>query len=125
MRTLHCSSTSFGYMKPSTPAIIASLPLSHSAVQVLVVDLGLGSHVRLQYLDLVVAQDFVHRVLGVLEIHQQARPGRAVFATRRGEPPRDAVVTERAFVHRLLLRMQVAATVRAGLHAVAAAQAIG
>src|SRR5208337_4704961 len=108
MRTLHCSSTSFGYMKPSTPAIIASLPLSHSAVQVLVVDLGLGGHVRLQYLDLVVAQDLVHRVLGILEIHQQARSGGAVFAAGRGEPLGDAVITERAFVNRLLPGMQVA-----------------
>ena len=49
-------------------------PLSHRAVQVLVVDLGFGGHVRLQHLHLVVAQEFVHGVLGVLEIHKLPRP---------------------------------------------------
>src|ERR1035437_1788308 len=110
-------------MNPSTPGIIASL-LSHRAVEVVVVDLGAGCHVRLQDLFLVVAQVFVDRILGVLEVHQLPGAGGAGLATSRGQPLGDSVVTERALVGRIRLRMEITAAVRAGLDAIAAAQAV-
>src|ERR1039457_1250808 len=122
MSTLHCSSTSFGYMKPSTPGIINRSYSAHCAIQILVVDLGSRGHVRFQNLDLAGAQDFVDRVFGALEIHQQTGAGGAVFAAGRGEALGDAVVAQGALVDGLRLRMQIAATIRAGLHTVAAAQ---
>ena len=65
------------------------------------------------------------RILRVLQVRQLPRAGRARLAARRGQPLRDAVVAERALVHRLRARVDVAAAVRARLHAVAAAQAVG
>src|SRR5690349_6941621 len=121
--TDHCSSTSFGYMKPSTPGIIHWL-LSDGPVQVLVVHLRLGSHLRLQNGDLVVAQEFVDRVVGILEVDKLARLRRAVFAARGRQALGDAVVTERALVGGLGLGMQITAAVGAGLHTVTAAQAV-
>src|ERR1039458_2295498 len=125
MSTLHCSSTSFGYMKPSTPGIINRSYSADLAIQVLVVDLGSRGHVRFQDLDLAGAQNFVDRVFGVFEIHQQTGAGGAVFAAGRSEALGDAVVTQGALVHGLRFRVQVPAAIRAGLHTVAAAQTIG
>src|ERR1035437_11071238 len=110
MRRPHCNSISLGYMKPSTPGIIVRSS-SHRTVQVFVIELRSGGHVRLQHLHLVVAQELVYGVFGVLEIHQLARTGGAVFAAGGGEPPADAVVAERALIHRVRVRMQVAAAV--------------
>src|ERR1035441_4565921 len=123
MRRPHCNSISLGYMKPSTPGITV-VSSSHRTVQVFVIELGSGGHVGLQNLHLVVAQKFVHGVLGVLEIGQLARAGRAVFAAGGSEALGDAVVAERALIHRFGIGMQVAAAVRAGLHAVTAAEAV-
>src|ERR1035441_6101478 len=120
MSTLHCSSTSFGYMKPSTPGIINRSYLADFAVQVFVVDLGSRGHVRFQDLDLVGAQDFVDRVFGILEIHQQTGAGGAAFAAGRGEALGDAVVAQGALVHGLRSRVQISAAIWAGLHTVAA-----
>src|ERR1039457_5800538 len=106
MSTLHCSSTSFGYMKPSTPGIINRSYSADLAIQVLIVDLGSRGHIRFQDLDLVVAQDFVDRVLGVLEIHQQTGAGGAILTARRCEALGDAVVAQGALVHGLRFRVQ-------------------
>src|ERR1019366_6719146 len=116
MRRPHCSSISLGYMKPSTPGIIIRSS-SDRAIQGLVIELRSGCHVWLQDLHLVVAQKFVHGVLGVLEIHQLAGASWAIFAAGGGEALADAVVAEGALIHRILIGMQVAAAVRAGLHA--------
>src|ERR1035438_10768923 len=83
-------------MKPSTPGIINRSYSADLAIQVLVVDLGSGGHVRFQDLDLVGAQNLVDRVFGVLEIHQQTRAGGAVFGARRGEALGDAVVDRKS-----------------------------
>src|SRR6516164_462739 len=114
MSTLHCNSISLGYMNPSTPGIVIGL-LSDRTIQVLVIDLGLGRHLRLQDHHFALAQEFVDRILGVLEIHQLARPGGTVLAARRGESLGDAVVAEGALIDRLALRVEVAAAIRAGL----------
>src|SRR5664279_5746914 len=45
IRTLHWSSTSFGYMKPST-GICNRSSLSHRAIQAVVKQLGAGGQVR-------------------------------------------------------------------------------
>src|ERR1035441_9959387 len=125
MSTLHCNSTSFGYMKPSTPGIIIRSYSAHRAIQVLVINLGSRGHVRFQDLDFVGAQDFVDGVLRASQIHQQTGAGGAVFAAGRGEALGDAVVAQGTLVHGLRLRVQIAAAIRAGLHTVAAAQAVG
>src|ERR1035438_5221114 len=123
MRMLHCNSTSLGYMKPSTPGIIVR-SLTHRAVEVLVIDLGFGSHLPLQYLYFVLAQEFMHRILGIFEIHQLARAGGAILAAGGSQPLGNAVVAQSTLIHRVLFGMQIAAPVGAGLHAVAAAQAV-
>src|SRR5271157_6247860 len=84
MSTLHCSSTSFGYMKPCTPGAIFA-PLPHRPVQVLVIDLCARGHVRLENLHVVVAQERMHRVGGVLQVGQLARARGTGLAARRGE----------------------------------------
>src|SRR5271157_3407116 len=106
MRRLHCNSISLGYMKPSTPGIMV-VSSSHRTVQVFVIELGSGGHVWLQDLHFVVAQKLVHGVLGILEIHQLARAGGAIFAAGGGEALGDAVVTERALIDRFGIGMQV------------------
>src|SRR5262249_21120904 len=123
MRRLHWSSTSLGYMNPSTPGIIDS-PLPDRPIQVLVIDLGLSGHIGLQNFDLVDAQKLVHGILRIFEIDQLPRAGGAILAAGGSETPGDAVVTERALVDRVLLGMQVAAAVGAGLDAVAASEAV-
>src|SRR5260370_15529564 len=123
MSTLHCSSISLGYMNPSTPGIIIGL-LSNRTVQVLVIDLRLGRHLGLQDHHFVFAQEFVDRILGVLEIDQLARAGGTGFAACGGESLGDAVVAEGAFVDGLALGVEVAATVGTGLDAIAAAEAV-
>src|ERR1035437_3185422 len=127
MRMLHWSSTSFGYMKPSTPAsicsIVASLP--DGPVKSVVEDLRPGRHLRLQDVDLVVLEEFVNGVVRVLEIAQLARARRAGLTAGGREALRDPVVAERALVDRLGPRVDEAAAVRAGKDAVPAAEAVG
>src|SRR5689334_8502071 len=66
----------------------------------------------------------MHRVLGVLEIDQLPRARRAVLAAGSGKSLGDAVVAESALVHRLFLRMQVAAAIRAGLDTIPAPETV-
>src|SRR5512140_3351167 len=126
MRMLHWSSTSFGYMKPSTPArmcsISASLP--DRPVEPVVVQLRTGRHLGLQDLDLVRLEEFVDRVRRVLQVPELPTPGRAGLAARGRQALRDPVVAERALVDRLGPRVDVPAPVRTGLDAVAAADAV-
>ena len=70
------------------------------------------------------AQELVDRVLRVLEVAEHPRLGGAGLAAGGGEPLRDPVVAEAALVHRLGARVDEAAAVGAGLHAVAAAEAV-
>src|SRR6185437_12016854 len=122
IRTLHCSSTSLGYMNPSVNGTRSSL--SHRAVKAVVVELGLRCQVRLQHLNFVCPQKLVNGVLGVLEVGQLPRAGGAVLAAGRGQSLGDPVITKRAFLRHVFLRMQEAAAVRTCLYAVTAAQAV-
>src|ERR1035438_10231744 len=75
--TLHWSTISFGYMKPSTPFISprsssestsSSHPSStHRAVQTVVEDLRAGGHLGFQHLYAVGPQELVDGVLGILD----------------------------------------------------------
>src|SRR5271166_3982103 len=60
----------------------------------------------------------MHRIVGVLEVHQLPGASGTGLATCGGESLGDAVVAERALRGRLRLWIQEAATVRAGLDAV-------
>src|SRR5947209_326938 len=126
MSTLHCSSISLGYMKPCTPGIIAVImsPLPHRSVEIFIEDLRPCRHLRLQHLHVVRAQKFVHRVGGVLQIRKLARAGGTRLAARRGQAFGDAVITERALARRLFHGIEKAASVRAGLDTVAAADTV-
>ena len=62
--------------------------------------------------------------LGFLQVGQHARLRGTGFAAGRGEALRDAVIAQRAFVGRVRFRIEEAAAVRAGLDAVAAAEAV-
>src|SRR5208337_2170752 len=120
IRTLHWSSTSFGYMNPS----IRVVSLANRPVQPVVEHLRSCSEVRLQHLDHVSLQKSVNWIMRILQVRQLPRPGRTRFATRGGQALRDAVVTQGAFLRRMPVRMKKAASVRTCLNAVAAAQAI-
>src|SRR5271157_86077 len=128
--TLHWSSISLGYMKPSTPGIsvtsllVASKPSSHRTIQAGVKDLGVGRHVRFQDLDAMGFQELVNRVVGILQVRQLPRPGRTRLAACGGQAFRDPVIAESAFLGGLGFRIDEAATVGAGLHAIPAAEAV-
>src|SRR6266545_6439804 len=124
MRMLHWSSTSLGYMKPSTPGMSPFL-LSHRAVQAVVVDLGAGGHLRLQDLHGMIAEELMDRIFRIIEIPQHPRSRGAGLAAGRGEAARDPVITEIAFVDRVRARIDEPAAVGARLHAIAAAQTVG
>ena len=98
--------------------------ISHRSVEPVVEDLRAGRHLRLQHLDGVRAQELVNRIARVLQIRELARAGRTGLAARRLQPLRDAVVAERALVRRVGPRIDVAAAVGTGLHAVAAPEAV-
>src|SRR6185437_8602067 len=104
MRTLHWSSTSFGYMKPSTGICkSSSFPkthtrfaklLAHRAVHAVVKNFCSRCHVRFQYLHRVRAQEFMNRVIRILQVRELPRAGGTDFAASRSQSLGDAVITE-------------------------------
>src|SRR5215469_9867751 len=120
MRTLHWSSTSFGYMNPSMGAI----SLSHRTIQAVVKILCAGGQMRFQDLHAVRFQKGVNGIVGILEVCELPRAGGATFAARGGQALGDAVIAERAFVGDMLGGMEVTAAVGASLNAIAAADAV-
>src|ERR1017187_3688493 len=70
-------------------------------------------------------QEGVNGIVGILEVGQLARAGRTRLAAGGSQVLGDPVIAERAFVRDLFFVMDVAAAVRAGLHAIGAAQAVG
>src|SRR5579864_4482063 len=131
MSTLHCSSTSFGYMKPSTGICTillrvpgetprdsgrpAGLPyLSNRTVHAVVENLRSGRHVRLENLHCVRSQELVNRIFGILQVGELASSGRADFGARCGQPFSNAVIAERAFLRRVGLGIDEAASVGTG-----------
>src|SRR5271169_3877710 len=101
------------------------MALPHRPVEAVVEDFRPRGELRLQDLDLVGPQELVDRVFRILEVDELPRARRAAFAAGRREALRDAVVAQVALVDRLRSRDDEPAPVRAGLHAVAAAKAIG
>src|SRR5664280_1911436 len=99
--------------------------LPHRPVEAVVIDLRPGRELRLQDLDLVIPQEIVDRVFRVLEVDELPRARGAALAAGRREALRDAVVAQVALVDRFRARVDEPAPVRAGLHAVAAAEAVG
>src|SRR5579862_4598643 len=132
MRTLHWSSTSFGYMKPSTgmcTCLLIARRSSHRTssdrtIHAVVKNLCACRHVRFQNLHGMSPQKFVNRVVRILQVGELARSGGTDLATRRREPLRDPVITERAFLRRVGLGIDEAASVGAGLYAVTATHAV-
>src|ERR1700693_147445 len=142
IRTLHCSSISFGYMKPSTPDISVTSLLavskhsshylsrclsrwsSHGTIQSVVKHLGVSRHVRFQNLHAMGFQELVNRVVGILQVGQLPRARRTGLAACGGQTFRDPVIAESAFLGGITLRVDEAATVRAGLHTIPAAEAV-
>src|SRR5215475_9522756 len=120
IKTLHWSSTSLGYMNPSTTCI----SLADRAVQAVVEHLRAGREMRLQHLHRVGLEKFVNGIVGIFQICQLPCPGRAVLTARRGQPFADAVITQRAFVSCVLCRVKEPATVGASLNAIAATEAV-
>src|SRR5208283_3421377 len=108
IRTLHWSSISFGYMKPSTPGIsLTSLLVaskhsshrsSHRTIQSVVKHLGMGRHVGFQDLNAVSPQEFVNRVVGIFQVRQLPRPRRTRLAACGGQAFRDPVIAESTFL---------------------------
>src|ERR1039458_6905913 len=87
----------------------------------------LGAQVRLEREHLVLADEFLDRVVldRVLQVAEDARLGGADLDAGRPEAARDAVVAQRALLRRLGLRVQEPASVGAGLDAEPAADAVG
>src|SRR5208282_2627916 len=117
---LHWSSTSLGYMNPS----MTSSSLPDRTVEVVVEQLRASRKMRLQDLHRVRLQKGVNRIVGILQVGQLPRARGACLATGGGQTLRDPVITERAFIGGMFLGMEETASVRAGLNAVAAAQAV-
>ena len=97
----------------------------HLSVEIRVVDLRLGVQVRLEHVDLVHALQPRQRAGDAVHVTEHAGLRRTDLDARRQQSFRDAVVAEGALVGGLLLGVQVARAVRAGLDAVAAADAAG
>src|SRR5271157_5273390 len=95
-------------------------------VDVRVEDPRLGAQVRLEREHLVLADEFLDRVVldRVLQIAEDARLGGANLDAGRLQPARDAVVAKRALLSSLRHRVQEPAAVGAGLDAEAAADAV-
>src|SRR5581483_8978254 len=70
------------------------------------------------------AQEFMNGIVRVLQVRELPRARGAHLAARGGQSLGDAVIAERAFLRRVGLGIDEAASVGAGLHAVAAAQAV-
>src|SRR5208283_2871622 len=120
MRMLHWSSTSLGYMNPS----MTSSFLPDRTVEAAVEQLRASREMRLQDLHRVRLQKGVNRIVGILQVGQLPRACGTCLATCGGQALRDPVITERAFVGSMFFGMEETASVRAGLDAIAAAQAI-
>src|ERR1017187_6408043 len=69
-------------------------------------------------------QELVNRIVGILQVSKLASAGRTVFAAGGREAFRDPVIAERTFLGSFLLRIDETASVRTGLHAIAAAEAV-
>src|ERR1035437_7861563 len=101
------------------------MALPDRPVEAVVKDFRPGGEMRLQNLDLVVPQEIVDRVFRVLEVDELPRARGAALAAGRREALRDAVVAQVALVDRFRAGVDEPASVRTGLHAVAAAEAVG
>src|ERR1035441_2630972 len=69
-------------------------------------------------------QKLMNRIVGILQVSKLASAGRTVFAAGSRESFRDPVVAERTFLGGFLLWIDETASVRTGLHAIAAAEAV-
>src|SRR5690242_2892119 len=98
--------------------------LADRSVEILVEHLCAGRHVRLQHLDAMGSQEFVDRILGILQIGENARLSRARLATGRRQSLRDAVIAESTLFSRICFRIQESAAVWTRLNAVPAAETI-
>src|SRR5208337_2041283 len=120
MRMLHWSAPSLGYMNPS----ITSSSLPDRTVEAVVKQLRASREMRLQDLHRVRLQKGVNRIAGIFQVGQLPRARGACLATGGGQALRDPVVTERAFIGGMFLGMEETASIRTGLDAIPAAQAI-
>src|SRR5271157_1888408 len=120
MRMLHWSSTSLGYMNPS----MTSSSVPDRTVEAVVKELRASREMRLQDLHRVRFQKGVYRIAGIFQVGQLPRARGTCLATCGGQALRDPVITERAFIGSMFFGMEETASVRAGLDAIAAAQAI-
>src|SRR5678815_243022 len=109
-------------MNPWMPSI--SCLLSHGAVESVVKGLRVRRHLRLEHLHFVRSEELVNRVARVLQIAEITRAGRTHLHACRLQSFGDAVVTERALVGRVCLRIDVTASIRARLDTVTAPEAV-
>ena len=70
------------------------------------------------------SQEFVNRVLGILQVRKLTRACRADLAAGGGQALGNAVITERALLGGVGSGIDKAAAVRAGLHAIATSEAV-
>src|SRR4051794_27769622 len=80
---------------------------------------------RLQHLHAVGAEEFVYRIVRVLEVGQLPCSGRTGFAAGGGQSLADAVIAKRALVRYVMLRVDIPASIWTRLHTVTAAEAVG
>src|ERR1051325_3918756 len=113
-------------MVSMTMLVTSSAISPHLLVEVGVKRARLRAQMRFQRVNLVLIDERLNGIVlhRMLEIAKKARLGGTDFHARRFQSARDAVVTERAFLGRMGVRIQEAATVRTGLDAKSAAEAI-
>ena len=83
--------------------------LPHRTIKFVVEDFCARSHLRLQDLNAVRLEELVDRIIGILQVRELARSGRARLATCCRQALGNPVVAECAFVRDLLNRMDIAA----------------
>src|SRR5579864_9118699 len=124
---LHWSSTSFGYMKPSTgicTSLLIAPNLSHGTVHAVVKHLPPSRHLRLQNLHAMRFQELMNRIFGILQIGKLPRPRGTDLAASGRQPLGDAVIAKRALLRRVRLGIDEAAPIRTRLHTIPATQAV-
>src|SRR5437868_12936671 len=84
----------------------------------------MGSHRGLQHLDAVSLQELVNGVGGILQVRELPRSSRTVFTARSSQSFGDPVIAQAALFRGIGLWINETAAIGAGLHTVAAAEAV-
>lgn len=98
--------------------------LPHLAIQRCIVYFWLRIEVWLEHLDYVESHETRQRAISLLNLTEDSRLGRTNFDTRRLKAPHDPVIAESALLGSLGFRVEEPGSVRTGLNAISATDAV-